>query len=382
MRILHTSDWHVGRTFKEHQLLEDQRAVGAWLAETVREAAIDVVVVAGDLFDRAVPSAEAVAVLDEALAGIRSAGARVVAISGNHDSAERVAFGSRAMAAGGLEVRGGPARVGEAVELADQHGPVRCYPVPFLSPFLTAGALGLAPGERSHQAVMQVAVERVRDDLAAHPGVRSVVVAHAFVAGGEPSDSEALLVGGAEHVGRDLFEGFDYVALGHLHRAQEWDGGRIAYSGSPLPYSFSEARQKSVRIVELGASGLVGVETVPVPVGRAVVTLRGTLDELLHRADLEVHTAKFVRAELTDPTMVAGAMDQLRRRFPYAASLAWLSLAAIGRPAHELATRTPAELVGEFLGQALAGTAGAAHHAVAAEALVAAQAELVGSARG
>lgn len=381
MRILHTSDWHVGRTFKEHQLLNDQRAVGAWLAELVREASVDVVVVAGDLFDRAVPSAEAVAVLDEALAAIRVAGARIVAVSGNHDSAERVAFGSRAMAAGGLEVRGGPARVGEAVVLADAHGPVRCYPIPFLSPFLTAGALGLAPGERSHQAVMQVALQRVRAELDAHPGERSVVVTHAFVAGGEPSESEALLVGGAEHVALELFDGFDYVALGHLHRPQEWDGGRIAYSGSPLPYSFSESRPKSVRLVELGAAGLVSAETVTVPVGRPVVTLRGTLDELLHRGDLDVHASKFVRAELTDPAMVPGAMDQLRRRFPYAASLAWLSLAAIGRPSAELATRTPEELVAEFLGQAMAGTAGPMHLTVATDAVVTAQAELAGSAR-
>ncbi|MCW2501825.1 MAG: Exodeoxyribonuclease subunit [Actinomycetia bacterium] len=333
MRILHTSDWHVGRSFHGRDLLSDQEQVLASIAALVAERAIDVVLVAGDLYDRALPSAEAVGVCHRALRLIRDAGASIVVISGNHDSASRLGFGAEFLAAGGLYVRSDPARVGSPVLLADSHGEVAVYGVPYLEPDTARHALG-DPEARGHEGVLRVALAAVRADLAERPGVRSVLLAHAFVVGGEGCESERTIsVGGIETVPAALFDGLDYVALGHLHGVQQPDATRpwLRYSGSPLAYSFSEARQrKSVLIAELGAGGLDSVSRVELPIPRALSSLTGTLEGLLSDPEHAFAEDHYVAAVLTDPARPLDALRRLQTRFPHAVTLEWQPLG--GRP--------------------------------------------------
>lgn len=321
MRLLHTSDWHVGRSFHGQDLLPDQRQVLAAVAELVVEHGVDVVVVPGDLYDRAIPSTDAVAVLDGALAAIRAAGAQVVASSGNHDSAPRLGVFSAFLAAGGLHLRTAVATLDRPVLLDDEHGTIAFYPVPYLEPEVVRRPLGLE-GRPSHQAVMAAAMDRVRVDLATRPGVRSVVLAHAFVVGAVAGGSErSIAVGGVESVTGEVFDGIDYVALGHLHGAQEV-GDRLYYSGSPLAYSFTEAgHRKSVRIVDLAADGSISSTSIDLPVPRPLAEVTGTLDEILSgHADLVDH---YLSARLTDPVRPLEAMRRLRAKFPHAVTMSW-----------------------------------------------------------
>ena len=333
MLVLHTSDWHVGRTFHGRDLLAEQEAVLGSLAELVTEERVDVVVVAGDLYDRAVPSAEAVQTCTRALGRIAAAGAKIVLTPGNHDSAPRLgAFGEFA-AAGGLHLRTSVAELADPVLLADEHGPVALYGIPYLEPETARHALG-TPDVRGHTAVLTEAMTRIRADLATRPpGTRSVVLAHAFVTGGAGSDSERpIAVGGVEQVQGAVFDGVDYVALGHLHGPQRL-ADHLRYSGSPLAYSFSEARhRKSVWLVELDAAGLADVRRHELAVPRALATVRGTLAELLADPGYEPLVDAFLSVELTDEVRPVDALRRLQARFPHAVHLEW-------RPGHDIATR-------------------------------------------
>ncbi|GAA4612729.1 exonuclease SbcCD subunit D [Saccharopolyspora hordei] len=334
MRVLHTSDWHVGRTFHGRDLLGDQEAVLSGLADLVVDERVDVVVVAGDLYDRAVPSGEAVQTCVRVLARIREAGAQLVVTSGNHDSAARVGAFAEFAAAGGLHLRTQVATLHVPVELTDEHGPVAVYGIPYLEPDPARRALQDCPdvpgasaeiGSRGHTAVLTEAMNRVRADLAARPaGTRSVVLAHAFVTGGDSSDSErTIAVGGVEQVPGSVFDGVDYVALGHLHGPQRL-AEHLRYSGSPLPYSFSEAsHRKSVWLVDLDADGLARVERRELPVPRRLATVQGELEELLaapEHADLE---DCYLSVTLTDEVRPLEPMRRLQQRFPHAVHLEW-----------------------------------------------------------
>lgn len=337
MRLLHTSDWHLGRTFHGASLHRAQAAIVDELVTLATDAAVDAVVVAGDLFDRAVPPLEAVALFDDAISRLRSTGALVVAVSGNHDSAPRVGVHDRLLTQAGVTIRGDVRRSVEPVLVTPARGgdPVAIYPLPYLDPpastFLLDGdareqdngshhgASNGTPMRRpTHDMVTRAATARIRADLSRRPGTRSVVVAHTFVVGGRPSDSERdLSMGNIEHVVLDAFDGFDYVALGHLHGPQAFAEGRVAYSGSPLPYSFSEERHhKSVRLVELAPDGGLSVERIPLDVGMSVRSVTGRLDQLLTDPTLDEAVPAFVRATLTDTELPRQAMARLRRRFP------------------------------------------------------------------
>ena len=282
MRLLHTSDWHLGRTFHGQNLLADQEAVLTALADLVVEHRVDAVLISGDLYDRAVPSPDAVQAASRILSRIGAAGAAVVVIAGNHDSAPRLGAFTDFLAAGGLHLGTSADTVGTPVVLADGHGDVVVYPVPFLEPDLVRARWELPVGA-GHQQVLARAMDRVRADLATRaPGTRSVVLAHAFVVGGLAAGSErSIAVGGVEAVAADVFAGIDYVALGHLHRCQVV-GDRIRYPGSPLPYSFTEAdQQKGVWLVDLDAAGGVQATRLDLPVVRRMVSVRGRLAEVL-----------------------------------------------------------------------------------------------------
>jgi len=320
VRLLHTSDWHLGRTFHRVGLLDAQARFLDHLVEVVARNHVDVVLVAGDVYDRALPSVDTVALLDDALVRLRRAGAQVILSSGNHDSAQRLGFGSRVMAAGGVHVRTDPSAVGVPVLLEDEHGPVAVYPLPYLEPSLVGTALQIDDGDAlTHQRVLSRAMEAVRADLAGRdPRTRSVVAAHAFVVGGQPSDSERdISVGGVAAVPTAVFDGVDYVALGHLH-GRTTLAETIRYSGSPIAYSFSEVNQrKGSWLVELDADGVRQVDFVAAPVTRPLAILRGRLDDLLADPMHEGAETAYCQVTLTDTERPRAAMDRLRSRFPH-----------------------------------------------------------------
>ncbi|KAA2263221.1 exonuclease SbcCD subunit D [Solihabitans fulvus] len=324
MRVLHTSDWHVGRTFHGRDLLAEQEAVLGGLADLVEDRGIDVVVIAGDLYDRAVPSGEAVQTCNRVLLRLKAAGAQIVITPGNHDSAPRVgAFGDFA-AAGGLHLRTRIAELHQPVVLRDEHGPVALYGIPFLEPEPARHVLG-APEARGHTGVLTEAMRRIRADLAGRePGTRSVVLAHAFVTGGEASASErSIAVGGVEQVAGAVFDGVDYVALGHLHGPQRL-AEHLRYSGSPLAYSFSEAaHRKSVWLVDLDAGGLAGVERHELPVPRKLATVTGRIEDLLADPALERLADSYLSVALTDRVRPLDPLRRLQERFPFAVHLEW-----------------------------------------------------------
>lgn len=323
MRLIHTSDWHLGRTFHGHSLLSDQEQVLGALVDLAVEHAVDAVLISGDLYDRAVPAPEAVQCATRILARIRAAGISIVAISGNHDSAPRLGAFTEFLAAGGLHLRTALGGVGEPVLLSDAHGPVAFYPVPYIEPDLARGAWTL-PGPASHQAVLGFALAQARADLRARPaGTRSVVLAHAFVVGAAAGGSErSIAVGGVESVTSEVFDGFDYVALGHLHSSQIVTE-RVRYSGSPLPYSFAEAGQrKGVWLVELDAAGCSQARRLDLPVIRPLAVVRGTLAEVLcGGVDL---VDAYLSVELTDVVRPLEPMRRLRERFPHTLLAQWV----------------------------------------------------------
>lgn len=324
MRILHTSDWHVGRTFHGVDLLADQARALAEIAEVVRRENVDVVVIAGDLYDRSVPSSDAVRACNRALVDIRDAGAVIVATSGNHDSPARLGAGADFAAAGGLHMFTTIAGIAEPVELSDGHGPVLFYGIPYLEPDVCRRELGLT-GARTHADVLSAAMDRVRADVDGRPdGPRSVVLAHAFVVGGESTGSErSISVGGVETVAAGVFAGVDYVALGHLHSPQVIDES-VRYSGSPLPYSFGErTHRKGVWLVELDAAGLAEVRLIELTPVRGLTQLTGTLAELLEDpAHVDVE-ADYISAVLTDEVRPVDSMRKLQDRFPHAVRVEW-----------------------------------------------------------
>jgi exonuclease SbcD len=351
MRVLHTSDWHVGRMFHGRDLLADQETVLGGLADLVTDERIDVVVVAGDLYDRAVPSGEAVSACTRILDRIRSAGARLVITPGNHDSAPRLGAFAPFAAAGGLHLRTGVAELDRPVLLEDRHGPVALYGIPYLEPEPARHSLDIDAA--GHAGVLTEAMRRIRADLAARQATRSVVLAHAFVTGGAPSASErTIAVGGIEQVPMSVFDGVDYVALGHLHGPQRL-AEHLRYSGSPLAYSFSEARHhKSVWLVELDAHGLAGVERRELPVPRPLATVSGTISSLLSDPAHDRLVDSYLSVELTDRVRPTDALRRLQERFPHAVHLDWRpsgSVAASMRYTTSARGRTDHEVACDFV---------------------------------
>ncbi|MEU5060386.1 MULTISPECIES: exonuclease SbcCD subunit D C-terminal domain-containing protein [Streptomyces] len=323
MRLLHTSDWHLGRAFHRVNMLGAQAEFIGHLVATVRERDVDAVVVSGDVYDRAVPPLAAVELFDDALHRLAEQGIPTVMISGNHDSARRLGVGAGLIGRAGIHLRTDPGACATPVLIPDATGDVAFYGLPYLEPALVKDEFGVSkPG---HEAVLAAAMDRVRVDLAERPaGTRAVVLAHAFVTGGEASDSERdITVGGVAAVPSGVFDGVDYVALGHLHGSQVISE-RVRYSGSPLPYSFSEAdHRKSMWLVDLDADGFAAAERVDCPVPRPLARIRGDLADLLARPELTAHEESWVEATLTDPVRPDDPMARLAERFPHTLSLAF-----------------------------------------------------------
>jgi exonuclease SbcD len=320
MKILHTSDWHIGRTFHGHSTLGQLVEVLQSMVDTVRELRIDVVVVAGDVFDSATPAAENYGVLTAALRGLRDAGATVVLTSGNHDSSARLGFLAEFVELAGIHVITQHNQHDQPIILTDEHGPVHFYGIPYLEPALVRHAYPDAE-LRTHEQTLRFAMDRVRADLGRRNG-RSVVVSHCFAVGIEASDVERdITAGGLDYVPIGAFDGPDYVALGHIH-GRAVLSERVRYSGAPLHYSFSEAgKPRGGWLVELDAVGLGSVEWLDLPVPRRLTVLTGELEQLLANAAHLAHENDWVSAVLTDRVRPLDGMRRLQERFRWCAAL-------------------------------------------------------------
>ncbi|MDU5962430.1 MAG: exonuclease SbcCD subunit D [Dermabacter sp.] len=324
MKILHTSDWHLGRTLHGENLHEYQREFQDFLLAKVRETGAHALVIAGDIYDRSVPPVEAVELLHESLAALAEE-TTVILTPGNHDSAVRLGFGAKLMRPG-IHILADVEGIEHPVSVADEHGEVLFFGLPFLDPDLARYSLAPKGGDplpRTHEDVTVQAMDRVRAklEILGHP--RSVVLAHTFVAGGDGSDSERdLSVGGVASVPGGVFAGVDYVALGHLHGCQNMSalvpGERPVawYSGSPLAFSFSERHHtKAVLLVEMDSSGLVEVERIPTPVRRRLIELDGSLKEILDSAPN--YSEDWVHAIVREETRPAHLQQVLSAALPH-----------------------------------------------------------------
>lgn len=323
MRFLHTSDWHLGRTFHGSSLLAEQAQAMDRIVDAVTEHGVDAVLLAGDVYDRALPSVDVVQLFDRTLARIVAAGASVIITSGNHDSAVRLGFGGALMEGAGVHLRTSVDQLERPVVFPGEQEEVLVYGIPYLEPRLVTDQLGLEPGA-GHEPVIRAAVRALTAD--AHRrckesgrAARIIVLAHVFAAGGEGSESERpLAVGELDRVPVSAFDGVDYAALGHLHGAQA-PRPTVRYSGSPLPYSFSEAEQNKVGLlVDVLPGAPVSVTELAWDPPRALRRLRGRLEDLLEDPTLEDATTAWCQFTLTDAERPARPMERLRERFPYA----------------------------------------------------------------
>ena len=346
MKFLHLADLHLGKRVNGFSMLEDQAHILRQILAILDDEQPDGVLIAGDVYDKSVPSVEAVGLLDGFLTELRARGVPVLLISGNHDSPERLAFGGRVMDSCGIHIS--PVYDGALapVTLQDAFGPVHVWLLPFVKPAHMRRWFPDADIESYTDAVAE-AVAHMDIDTAA----RNVLVTRQFVTGGARSGSEELSVGGTDNVDSGVFAPFDYVALGHLHGAQHIGRETIRYAGSPLKYSFSEARQhKSVTVVTLGEKGDVQVRTVALTPLRELREIRGSYDELTARSFYEhtTYRSNYLHLILTDEQDVFDAMSRLRTIYPYLMTLDYdnartRAAGGMSVPA-ETERRTPLEL--------------------------------------
>ena len=348
MKFLHLSDLHLGKRLCGFSLLEDQEYILGEILRTVREEEPDGVILAGDIYDRSVPPAEAVMLFDRFLTEL-AAQTKVFIISGNHDSAERLAFGAELFSREGVYLA--PLWDGTLtpITLHDEYGDVNVYLLPFLKPVHVRQAF-----PDSEIETYTDAVGRALAEAPLSPAARNVLVTHQFVAGSTRAESEELTVGGTDAVAADVFAGFDYVALGHLHTPQS-PAPNARYSGTPLPYSFSEAKdEKSLTAVTLGAKGDVSLRAIPLSPLHPMREIRGTYDELMARSywDQGSLTTDYLHVILTDEEDIPDAVGRLRTVYHGLMKLEYDNLrtraAGITEAAEGTAEKSPAELFADF----------------------------------
>lgn len=313
MKLIHLSDLHLGKRVNEFSMLEDQKHILWEILRIIEEEKPDGVMIAGDVYDKSVPSAEAVALLDEFLVRLAGLKQEVYMISGNHDSAERIAFGGRLMELSGIHLS--PVFSGDIAPcvMKDGEGEVRIWLMPFVKPVDVRHAY---PEEEitDYTGAMRTVIRHMQID----PSVRNVLVAHQFVTGAARSESEDVAVGGMDNVDASVFDAFDYVALGHIHGPQQIGRAQVRYCGTPLKYSFSEKDHvKSVTVVEMGKKGETAVRTVPLVPRHDLREIRGTYDELTLRKNYEgTAVDDYLHVILTDEEDVPDAMARLRTVYP------------------------------------------------------------------
>jgi exonuclease SbcD len=381
MRLIHTSDWHLGRALHGESLLEHQATFLDWLLDQAVTHQADAVVVAGDIYDRAVPPQEAVALLDKTLAAFAGAHIPMVLTSGNHDSAIRLGFGSALTEQAGIHLRTSVADITRPVIVTDAHGDTGIYGIPYLLPDAVMDELD---AERSHASVLGAAVARIRADAADRGLRRTVVLAHAFVTNAEVSESERdIRVGGIGDAPAAVLAGASYLALGHLHGQQDvpvpGSSTKARYSGSPLPFSFSENQVKSVTLAEIDGAGTATTTLLPAPVPRPLRQVTGRLADLLARAgtDLADLAGAWVKVVLTDQVRPAAPMERLRERWPHTIALDFAPEGGLTGADADLArvakASDPVEICASFVEYVAAAPPDDAQHAVLREVVEAAQ---------
>jgi len=316
MKLLHIADLHIGKRVNEFNMIEDQKYILEQILWITDEEKPDGILIAGDVYDKSQPSAEAVELLDEFLTKLTAFGQPVFMISGNHDSPERLSFGSRIMQKNGLYIAGVFDGVLQKVSLEDEHGIVNIYLLPFLKPVM------VKPFFEGLIESYDEAVRAVISTAEINEQERNILLAHQFVVNGtqqpERSESESLSVGGLDNVDVSAFEAFDYVALGHLHRPQRIGRDTVRYAGSPLKYSFSEARhQKSATLLELGVKGELSIQQLPLIPLHDLREIKGPIAELLRMGREEPESAEdYIHATLTDEEEIYDAIGRLRQVYP------------------------------------------------------------------
>ncbi len=312
MKFIHTSDWHIGRLFHNVSLLDDQRHVLAQIVAHIKNEAVDAVIIAGDIYDRSVPPAAAVSLLDEVLNTIcTDLGVPVLLIPGNHDGAERIRFGSKQLSQAGLHILGDLNQITQPVTLTKDGCETSFYGIPYNDPESVRNHFSaeVSSHDEAHQFLIeQINAVKTTDSL-------NVLISHCFIDGAEASESERpLSIGGADRVSVDPFKTFDYVALGHLHNPQHKSETHIRYSGSILKYSFSEQHhQKGVTLVEMNPSGLQKITHLPLTPLRDMRTLEGDLETLLKNGATDPHNQDYLLIRLTDQTALLEPMSKLRQ---------------------------------------------------------------------
>jgi exonuclease SbcD len=376
MRLLHTSDWHLGRSLHRADLGAAQAKFLDHLVDVVRTERVDAVLVAGDVYDRAVPPLESIRLFEDALLRMRDAGAAVVVTSGNHDSPQRLGVNSDLLNRSGVHLRTRVRDVGTPVLLSNPAGEVAVYALPYLEPDAVRAELGPGVG-RTHADVVTAALHRTADDLARRDPARTILMAHGWVHGGEASDSERdISVGGVGAVPAALFHGFAHTALGHLHGPQQIND-RLRYSGSALAYSFSEAsHRKGAWLIDLDAPAARQVTFVATPEHRRLSVLTGDLEHLLAAPEFTAYENDFVAITLTDTARPLAAMERLRTRFAGVLNLGWTPPATSAEGAgygERLRGRSDLEIATDFVAHARGTAASDAEFDVLADAFAAAR---------
>ncbi len=315
MRILHTSDWHIGRQFHNVSLLEDQAFVLDQIVAIAKFQKIDAILIAGDIYDRSVPPANAVALLDDVFNQIcNDQKIPIILISGNHDGPERLSFGSRQLSGSGLHIFGSLGNTTQPVILEDKHGAVAFYGIPHTDPVTVRN--GLSIDVSTHEEALSAILSRVKESH--NPDHRSVVLSHVFLDGGKTSESERpLSMGGLDTVSAEHFKSFNYAALGHLHGRQTKGAETIRYSGSILKYSFSEeSHKKSVTLVEMDGQGHCSIEQILLKPQRDMRVLEGSLENLLEQGQSDPDREDYLLVRLTDTHAILDIMNKLRDVYP------------------------------------------------------------------
>lgn len=317
MKLMHLSDLHIGKRVNEFSMIEDQKYILAQIMSILDREDVDGILLAGDIYDKPIPSVEAVQVFDSFLTGLADRKIPVFVISGNHDSVERVSFGARLMEDRGVHISGVYDGNIEKAVLRDIYGEVWIYLLPFLKPASVRHVFAEAEIS-SYQDAVKTAVDAIKGREEEGQSVRRVLVAHQFVTGASRCESEEVMVGGLDQVDVSVFDGFDYVALGHLHSPQKVGRETVRYCGTPLKYSFSEAeQQKSVTIVELKEKGRVEIRALPLTPLRDMRKIRGTYLEVTERSFYEgTNTEDYLQVTLTDQEDVPDGMQKLRIIYP------------------------------------------------------------------
>ena len=320
MKFIHLSDLHLGKRLNEFSMLEDQEYILKEILGVVDDEKPQAVIIAGDVYDKSIPSAEAMQLFDDFLCSLAKRKLQVLVISGNHDSPERLSFASRLIDLSGVHISQVYNGAVMPIELPDEHGKICFYMLPYIKPVHVRSKF---PDEQidSYNDAVRVAIEKMEID----PSERNVLITHQFVTGAMRSESEEISVGGADNIDAGLFKDFDYVALGHIHGPQNIGSERVRYCGTPLKYSFSEAGHvKSVTVVDIGAKGELTVHTVPLVPMHDMRELRGSYWELTLKENYEgTATDDYVRITLTDEEDIPDVMGKLRAIYPNIMNVAY-----------------------------------------------------------